>query len=194
MYIEHPLMSSSQQFTDRVIFDQANVKTALFSLDGQTVVAKVVKVYDADTIHIVFPVFGKLMKFKTRFIGIDSAEIRSKNPDEKIHAKKARDILKSKIHDKLVRVECGEFDKYGRLLVKVFPYKAKKDTNAKAQDDPTTSTDGQTGGDPGSSTQEDPTMSSEGDPVQSYNDWLIDQKLAYSYDGGTKQKFPDWTL
>ena len=102
-------------FSDQDIFEQGHVKTPLFSLEGQTMIAKVVKVYDADTIHIVLPLFNKLMKFKTRFIGIDSAEIRSKNPDEKIHAKKARDILKSKIHDKLVRVECGEFDKYGRL-------------------------------------------------------------------------------
>lgn len=161
-------------FSDQDIFEQGHVKTPLFSLEGQTMIAKVVKVYDADTIHIVLPLFDKLMKFKTRFIGIDSAEIRSKDPEEKAHARKSRDVLKEKILNRLVRVECGEFDKYGRLLVSVYPYQIN----------------GQQGG---GSTPSGEKMSSIGDPSVSYNDWLVQEKHAYVYDGGTKQKFPDWT-
>ncbi len=177
-------------FTDKEIFEQGHVKTPLFSLEGQTMIAKVVKVYDADTIHIVLPLFDKLMKFKTRFIGIDSAEIKSKDLAEKAHARNSRDILKAKILNRLVKVECGEFDKYGRLLVKVFPYKVEGEKTLTPATDETT----QEGGSKKKKAKATPILSSEGDPALSYNDWLVQEKHAYVYDGGTKQKFPDWTL
>lgn len=177
-------------FSDQELFNQGNIKTPLFSLEGQTMVAKVVKVYDADTIHIVLPLFDKLMKFKTRFIGIDSAEIRSKDLAEKAHARNSRDVLKSKILNRLVKIECGEFDKYGRLLVKVFPYKVEGETSSPSSTDEAT----QVGGSKKKKVKVPPVLSSEGDPSLSYNDWLVQEKHAYVYDGGTKQKFPDWTL
>ena len=58
----------------------------------------------------------------------------------------------------MVVIECGEFDKYGRLLGKIY----LKQEN-----------DGQSGG---------------GESV-SINDWLVQNKYAFPYDGGKKQ---DW--
>jgi endonuclease YncB( thermonuclease family) len=96
-------------------------KTPKFSLDGIETTAKCVKCYDADTVHLVFGVPGteNLYKWTCRLLGIDSAEIRSKNPDEKLHAIKARDYLRNLILDKIVEVKCQKFDKYGRVLVTI---------------------------------------------------------------------------
>jgi endonuclease YncB( thermonuclease family) len=45
--------------------------------------------------------------------------MKSKNQVEKDAALRARDYLRGEILDKIVIVECGEFDKYGRLLGKI---------------------------------------------------------------------------
>ena len=102
------------------ILNKGSLKTPLFSLDGLECKAKCVKCYDADTIHIVIYINGKLQRHVCRLMGIDSAEIRSKNILEKKHAKAGRDFLKEKILDKIIDIECFDFDKYGRLLVDVY--------------------------------------------------------------------------
>lgn len=99
---------------------QQTIDTPLFTLKGQTHWAKCVKCYDADTIHIVIELNQTFVRFRCRLQGIDTAEIRSKNPDEKAHARTARDWLSGMILDKLIVVRCGEFDKYGRLLGTVY--------------------------------------------------------------------------
>ena len=49
-------------------------------------------------------------------MGIDTPEIKTKNTYEKQLAVKARDFLRELILDKIVVIECLDFDKYGRLL------------------------------------------------------------------------------
>ena len=78
------------------------------------------QVYDADTCTLIAPFYGKPFEVKCRLNGIDSAEIRSKNPIEQNYALKARDYLKSIILDKIVWVRCGNMDKYGRLLGEIY--------------------------------------------------------------------------
>lgn len=101
--------------------NECNHKTPKFTLEGLTATAKCVRCYDADTVHLVFGVPGTdtLYKWNCRLLGIDSAEIRSKNLSEKAYAIKARDYLRGLIMDQIVQVTCEKFDKYGRVLVTI---------------------------------------------------------------------------
>lgn len=142
-----------------------------FSLNGLSCWAKIVYVYDGDTVHIVINFNHSLTKFNCRLFGIDTKEMKSTNSNDKDYAIQARNHLLSKILDstntntnlnninknnikelcanskKLVWVNCLEFDKYGRLLIEI------KDTPQS---------------------------------TKTYNQELIDLGLAYAYYGGTK--------
>lgn len=95
--------------------DQAKV----FSLNGLETSAKVIDVYDGDTITCIFPFKNEYYSWKCRLNGIDTPEIRTKNKNEKLHGLKARDHLRDKILHKIVNLKCKHFDKYGRLLVDI---------------------------------------------------------------------------
>lgn len=149
-----------------------------FSLNGLSMLGKVVYVYDGDTVHIVFDLNNKLTKFTCRLAGVDSPEICPRNiPDPAVKkqemesAIRSRNYLIEQVTDqpitkvnmtkkdikelcaksrKLVWVKCQCFDKYGRLLVEVF--KNDNDTISVNQD-------------------------------------LITKKYCVAYDGGTKEEF-----
>ena len=111
-------------FSKSDILDENNVPW--LSLDGQFLKCKVIDVYDADTVTLIIPFMGRPWKEKCRLTGIDSAEIRTQNIKEKELALKGKNWLIEEILNKKVWVECGEWDKYGRLLVTI--YKKNKDT------------------------------------------------------------------
>lgn len=90
-----------------------------FGFDGETKEAKVVDVYDGDTCKVVFPVLRKLYKFNCRIQGVDTPEIRTRDKTEKEYGLKVRDKLREKILNQVVDIHCGEFDKYGRLLIDI---------------------------------------------------------------------------
>lgn len=106
--------------------------TPEFSLNNFNSEGKIVSVYDGDSVHIVLPLNlikmndttnineVKLYKFNCRLNGLDTPEIRTKNIQEKEFGLKVRDILRDKILNKIVKVKCGDFDKYGRLLVDIY--------------------------------------------------------------------------
>ena len=100
-------------------WDSIDSSVKQFGFDGETKKAKVVSVYDGDTIKVVFPFLRKLYKFNCRILGVDTPEIRTRNKDEKEFGLKVRDELRKKILNKVVTLKCGEFDKYGRLLVNI---------------------------------------------------------------------------
>lgn len=56
-----------------------NNNTPLFSLNGKKTFARVVNVTDGDTISVVLPIFDNYFKFNVRLNGIDTCEIHSKN-------------------------------------------------------------------------------------------------------------------
>jgi hypothetical protein len=108
-----------------------------FTLAGQTLPGLIVSCYDGDTLTIVLPVFGHCYRFTVRIDGIDTPEIKSKDPENKLRAIRARNRLlqlagvtidldaaltKKDVGELLnkaqpiVEVECKGFDKYGRLL------------------------------------------------------------------------------
>ena len=96
-----------------------------FTFSGKTFIAKPCHIYDGDTFSIIFRYNNEYIKYKCRCIGYDSPEMKplKSNPNrdvEKALAIKSRDRfieLLNKHHTKLIKVECLEFDKYGRLLI-----------------------------------------------------------------------------
>jgi endonuclease YncB( thermonuclease family) len=89
-----------------------------FDLKCETL-AKCVKVYDGDTIHVIFEYKGEMKKFKCRCIGYNCAEIKTKNVEEKNKAILCKNFVSDNILNKIIKINIGEFDKYGRILVDV---------------------------------------------------------------------------
>jgi len=84
---------------------------------------QVIKVYDGDTITIATRLPYKdspLYRFPIRLKGIDSAEIKSKNINEKKNAMISRDVLTELILHKTVLIKNIENEKYGRILADVY--------------------------------------------------------------------------
>ena len=59
-------------------------------------------------------------KWVIRVNGVDTPEIRTRNKYEKALGYKARDYLRSLILDKIIILQCLDFDKYGRLLGELY--------------------------------------------------------------------------
>jgi endonuclease YncB( thermonuclease family) len=92
--------------------------------------AKIVKVYDGDTVWIAVKFYnGKIYKFLARIYGIDCPELRSNNLMEKEEAKKAKEFTTNFCLNKIVNIsifnnkknEKNKFikEKYGRLLISI---------------------------------------------------------------------------
>lgn len=84
---------------------------------------QVIKVYDGDTITIATRLPYKdspLYRFPIRLKGIDTAEIKSKNENEKKLAIVARDALSELILHNTVVIKNIENEKYGRILADVY--------------------------------------------------------------------------
>lgn len=101
------------------LMESTYANTPRFSFNGKTCKAKCVKVYDGDTITVVFSVYGTFYKFNVRMNGYDSPELKSKDPIEKKWAIRSRDLLASLILERVVTLECLGNDKYGRLLANI---------------------------------------------------------------------------
>jgi endonuclease YncB( thermonuclease family) len=96
--------------------------TPRFNFIGKTFNAKCVKVYDGDSITVVFMVYGEYYKFSIRMYGYDSPEIHSKNTDADIKkqeqkwAHMSKEVLSNMIMDKIITLTCKDYDKYGRIV------------------------------------------------------------------------------
>ena len=80
--------------------------------------AKCIRCYDGDTVTLgtMIPGYGP-SRFSCRLRGIDTPELRSRDPCEKELACIARDVVRGLLLHRLVSVEIVGIDKYGRLLV-----------------------------------------------------------------------------
>jgi endonuclease YncB( thermonuclease family) len=149
LHQSNPIMSTRISI-DNVVY--ADTKIYIPNITS----GKVVKVYDADTITVAnrISVGGEqseeIYRFQVRLNGIDSPEIKSKNPTTKALAKESRDVLSGMIFGKIVELRNVQLEKYGRLLADVYL----------------------------------------GDVH--LNQWLIDNKYAVKYDGGTKHIPDEW--
>jgi micrococcal nuclease len=84
--------------------------------------AIITKVYDGDSVTADIDLgFGVwLHKQKFRLYGINTPELRTKDPEEKAKAYAARDRLREIVLDKPVRIVSHGKGKYGRWLVEIF--------------------------------------------------------------------------
>ena len=80
--------------------------------------AKVCKVVDGDTLKAIVFFNGVFNKFTFRLNGIDTPETRK--GEVKQFGKKVKDIVSSMLENKIVKLETGNFDKYGRILCRVY--------------------------------------------------------------------------
>jgi endonuclease YncB( thermonuclease family) len=147
--------------------------------------ARVVKVYDGDTITIGTYLYGshdlqnssnypaskttsksipKPYKFSLRLYGVDTPELRTSNEIEKQAGYLVKKKLEEYILHKTVEVELmDKYDKYGRLLGFIYLFPDISDH-----------------------------WDHRGKREKSVNQWLIDNKYAYPYDGTTKSVV-DWS-
>jgi len=127
-----------QCISDYYLNKRHNENTELYSLKGVVIRAKVVDVYDGDTCTVIFKLNGRYEKHKVRMYGYDSPEMKPSrldpNRDEiKRKAIYSKQMLKKKILNKIVKLECNKWDKYGRLLgtiyMKSFFFKKEENIN-----------------------------------------------------------------
>ena len=153
--------SSESRDNNKNVID--NLKTSddakMLSLENEIKVGYVVDVYDGDTCKINMYFKDDIYKWNCRVMGIDTPELRTRDLKEKECGYFVRDKLREKILNQIIIVKCLNFDKYGRLLVYIYPY----NDNMIIDDN------------------------------KSYNQWLIDNKYALPYDGGTKTKI-EWDI
>ena len=120
-------------YTRLAALNEQNVN--YFDFNGKTFIAKPCHFYDGDTFSAVFEYNGQIIKYRCRCLGYDTAEIKPHVADKKSQAqldaaaaeKKLAQAAKNRFvqlvtsHPSgLCLIKCGEFDKYGRLLVTVF--------------------------------------------------------------------------
>jgi endonuclease YncB( thermonuclease family) len=99
-----------------------------FSFKDKIFIAMHCNIYDGDTFSVLFDYNGEIIKYKCRCYGYDSPEIKpSLNNENRIYEKelahKAKDRLEELLNkhpSKLIKIQCLDFDKYGRLLVNVW--------------------------------------------------------------------------
>ena len=128
-----------------------NQKTKFYTLKECSTWAKIVHVYDGDTVHAVFvqPNSTIIYKYKLRLAHIDTPELKSNNIEEIKKAKEAKKIVEDMILNKIVYLELEGEDKYGRLLANIYINNLN------------------------------------------LNEYLIEKKYAYRYEGGKKKNFEE---
>jgi endonuclease YncB( thermonuclease family) len=107
---------------------KSHADTPYFTFKGKELVAYPVSVYDGDTFSAIFDYNGEAMKYRCRCYGYDSPEmkpsLKNENRDEEkrmaLQAKHQLSEYLNKHSSGLVRMECLDFDKYGRILVNVW--------------------------------------------------------------------------
>jgi micrococcal nuclease len=99
---------------------KATKQVKKFSFEDYETYAKIVEVYDGDTIKAVFRFNDIMQKFTIRLFGIDTPEIRTRDKLEKRAGYEAKEMLVSLILDKIVYLKLGKFDKYGRILGTIY--------------------------------------------------------------------------
>lgn len=88
-----------------------------FSFDGLHAPCKVIKCYDGDTVTLIFKYKGEYIKSSCRLLGIDTPEMKGNQKDKAIIA---RDYIKSRVLNKVIPVDFGKNDKYGRPIVTLY--------------------------------------------------------------------------
>lgn len=82
--------------------------------------AKVIDVYDGDTVTCAIDIGGQIWAVKVRLNGVDAPEMKSRDGKERLAAVLSRQAIVNALPaDKLVTLTCHGFEKYGRLLASI---------------------------------------------------------------------------
>lgn len=103
-------------------------KIQRFTLGGTETYAYVSDVHDGDSIKIVTEYNGKLTEFTCRCAGYNSAEIRTKNLEEKKLGNASKKFVSDALLHHIVWVKFSEEDdKYGRFLIHIWLERGDKE-------------------------------------------------------------------
>jgi endonuclease YncB( thermonuclease family) len=125
-------------FSNQINLNEINTDSIpYFSWDNKTFDAIPCNIYDGDTFSICWISNGQIIKYRCRCLGYDSPEMkpllsnpnRDKEKELALAAKNRLIELLGKAPNKLVKIKCGQFDKYGRILVTVWNQVDKKSIN-----------------------------------------------------------------
>ena len=96
-----------------------NREVPKFSFDGQQMLGKCVYVVDGDTIDVSvkIPITNQYNVLRLRILGINTPEVRGASKEDGLVSKK---FVEDLILHKMVAIECGKFDNFGRVLANVF--------------------------------------------------------------------------
>lgn len=109
------------------VLRRSDIKCPKFTLAGEARAAKIVAVYDGDTARAnLYLREGdrEPVQLSLRFVGYDTAEMKSSDAAERRKAERARDAVRRMCMGRMVRVEIEGLDKYGRTLARVFVRRA----------------------------------------------------------------------
>ena len=134
MSVDKKIFSGVQSLSEeeKIFTELNNIKNPkdipYFSFTGKSFYAKHCNIYDGDTFSAIFKYKDELIKYKCRCMGYDTAEMKplksKENREEEknlaINAKKRFEELLNKHPTNLIKIDCLEFDKYGRLLVNLY--------------------------------------------------------------------------
>jgi endonuclease YncB( thermonuclease family) len=102
-----------------------------YDLNGTKCICKVLRVHDVDTMTVGFKLSSKFYNKNIRWIGIDSPELHSKIPKESQLCRLGRNFIIENYLNKLVIVEFGSPDKYGRFLANLYDRDTGENLNQK---------------------------------------------------------------
>lgn len=109
------------------LYDYNEGDVRLFSFDGYKCQVKITNVYDGDTFTGIFQYKNDIIKYKFRAYGYDTPEMKPlkslANRDEikqKANEARLKFIELTNCEKVFVIVDFGEFDKYGRILAKIY--------------------------------------------------------------------------
>jgi endonuclease YncB( thermonuclease family) len=119
-YIKRKMYNNTEIIPSE-LYNATLQNTPRYTIKGQ-VFAKCVKVYDGDTITVAtrFNNIEPIQLYSVRLLGVDTAELKSKNLDEKKFAKYTRDFVAGIILNNIVKLDISKLEKYGRLLGEVY--------------------------------------------------------------------------
>jgi endonuclease YncB( thermonuclease family) len=99
---------------------QSHTQYPEFTLNGQTYLGRVTKVYDGDTITAAIHLCNAYYRFSFRLEGIDTPEVSSGVVRE--FGARVRDHVRDLILGRIVKIRAGEMDKYGRPLARFYAW------------------------------------------------------------------------
>jgi len=135
--------------------------TQSFSLQNLECYCRVVKIYDGDTITVIIPIFNNFYKFSVRLKNIDTCEMKSKNQTNKTIADNAR----KRLFELVTSQKLDDCDKFLSENVNLVYIKCGDfDKYGRLLGD----------------------IYKNKDETKSFSEILMEEKLAYSYDGKKK--------